>query len=441
MDYIRIKKISEADFDTVVKEAGGSCILKQDSADYILNEALIELKFVEEEGFEKATRQRKLADIFRKQQPRKPVVVIRPESLDATGARDYYNAVARPIESHVRKAAKQLEKTAARYNPQPVRVLVILNIGYTALSIDEFKDICLKCVLKPNYNSRIDWVICGGLYFHSDKFDNYLLSRFEPFPINVTCLFPSCDVLLQAWNAFTESLATSLIREVAPIDHSRLPVLDLTFEVDGIRFVKPAPAVPSNVFPPGYQPRDNTSGINKCPPIVTAFPALSEINWHLFLKVLPDGHNLKSSYDQWLKFQQDEGQRLDEKLKPFITIDVTYENFTEWIKKPVIGWQFVDLCRFADYLFGIKIQDISFIEKDTSRIVPLEYIYVIIQEIGKDKANDLCSVYHISELLGFEHEELILENENLFLEYGGAIAASYAVKKKLHYVLYSKIKV
>jgi len=78
----------------------------------------------------------------------------------------------------------------------------------------------------------------------------------------------------------------------------------------------------------------------------------------------------------------------------------------------------VDLCRFADYLFGIKIQDISFIEKDTSRIVPLEYIYVIIQEIGKDKANDLCSVYHISELPGFEHEELILENENLFLEYG-----------------------
>ena len=97
MEYIRIKNISEADFDAVIKEAGGSSILMQDSADYILNEALIELKFVEEEGFEKATRQRKIADIFRKQQPHKPVVVIRPESLDASGARDYYNAVARPI--------------------------------------------------------------------------------------------------------------------------------------------------------------------------------------------------------------------------------------------------------------------------------------------------------------------------------------------------------
>jgi len=441
MEYIRIKNISEADFNAVIKGAGGSCILTQDSADYILNEAVIELKFVEEEGFEKATRQRKIADIFLKQQPQKPVVVIRPESLDASGARDYYNAVARPIESHVRKAAKQLEKTAARYNPQPVRVLVILNIGYTALSIDEFKEICLKCVLKPHYNSRIDWVICGGIYFHSDTFDNYMLSRFEPIPINVSCLFPSCDTILKAWNAFAESLATSLIREVAPIDQSRLPVLDLTFEIDCIRFVKPAPVVPSNVFPPGYQPRGNTSGINRCPPIVTAFPALSEINWNWFLKALPDGHNLKSSYEKWLTFQKDEGQRLDEKRKPFTTIDVTYENFTEWIKKPVIEWQFSDLCRFADYLFGIRIQDIRFIEKDTSRIVPLEYIYVIIQEIGKDKANDLCSIYYISELPGFEHEELILENENLFLEYGGAIAASYAVKKKIHYVLYSKIKV
>jgi hypothetical protein len=108
MDYTRIKNISEADFDAVIKEAGGSRILKEDSADYILNEALIELKFVEEEGFEKAARQRKIADIFRKQQPQKPVVVIRPKSLDEAGAKAYYNAVARPIESHVRKAARQL---------------------------------------------------------------------------------------------------------------------------------------------------------------------------------------------------------------------------------------------------------------------------------------------------------------------------------------------
>jgi hypothetical protein len=51
-------------------------------------------------------------------------------------------------------------------------VLVILNTGYTALSIDEFKDICLRCVHKPDYNSRIDWVICGGIYFASDKAEN-----------------------------------------------------------------------------------------------------------------------------------------------------------------------------------------------------------------------------------------------------------------------------
>lgn len=421
MDYIRIKNISEAHFDAVVKEAGGSRIPKEDSADYILNEALIELKFVEEEGFEKAMRQSKIADIFRKQQPQKPVVVIRPESLDEIGAKAYYNAVARPIETHVRKAAKQLEKTAKRYNPQPVRVLVILNIGYTALSIDEFKDICLKCVLKPNYNRRIDWVICGGIYFHSDTFDNYLLSRFDPIPINVSCLFPSYEVLLKSWNLFAEGLATSLIREIAPPDQSRLPVLDLTFEIDGIRYVKPAPVVPSNFFPPDYRPRDNTSGIDKCPPIVTAFPALSQNDWNLFINALPESHHLQSSYKKWLTFQQDEGRKLDEKLKPFINIDITYGNFEAWIQKPVSEWKFLDLCRFADHLFGTKIQDVNFTEKEKTRIIPLEYIYIVVQEIGKDKANDLCSIYYISEIPGFEREEVILENEKLFLEYGGAI--------------------
>jgi len=182
MEHMKIKKVSEADFDEVVKEAGGSRIDKPDSADYVLNEAIIELKLVMEEGFEVRTRQRKIAAIFRRQQPQSPVVVIRPNSLDETGRRDYYNAVAGPIEGAVEKAAKQLDKTALRMDTRPVRVLVILNIGYTALSIDEFKDICIKCALKRNYNGRIDWLLCGGVYFVSDGFDNLVLPNFNDFP-------------------------------------------------------------------------------------------------------------------------------------------------------------------------------------------------------------------------------------------------------------------
>ena len=51
MEYIRIKAVTEADFDQVITSAGGSRIIADGSADYLLNEAIIELKLVSEEGF------------------------------------------------------------------------------------------------------------------------------------------------------------------------------------------------------------------------------------------------------------------------------------------------------------------------------------------------------------------------------------------------------
>ena len=99
MEYIRIKAIAETDFDKVITSAGGSRIVEEGSADYRLNEAIIELKLVSEEGFEKTDRQRKLADLFRKAQPSRPVVVLKPEQLNEFDSRDYYRLVEVPIKN------------------------------------------------------------------------------------------------------------------------------------------------------------------------------------------------------------------------------------------------------------------------------------------------------------------------------------------------------
>src|SRR6476646_10256274 len=107
MEFIRIKNVSEADFDGVVQTAGGSRITSEGSADYRLNEAVIELKLIQEEGFEKSSRQAKIAALFRAQQPKAPVVVLDPDTLDAAQSRDYYNIVAGPIKTHVKTAARQ----------------------------------------------------------------------------------------------------------------------------------------------------------------------------------------------------------------------------------------------------------------------------------------------------------------------------------------------
>ena len=274
MEYIRIKAVSEADFDQVITSAGGSRILEDGSADYRLNEAIIELKLVSEEGFDKAERQKKLAAyLFRETPPKRRVVVIKPEQLNDADSRDYYRIIEVPIKNACKKASKQLQVTAARCNQKPVQVLVILNVGYTLLSPDEFKDVCFKCV--RNDTSGIEWLICGGVYFYSDKADNYVIARFEDFPFNLGRSFASREVLLKSWGSYLDKLMTDAVRNPESLSDGRMPVVDLMFELDDVRYVKPAPVMKSKFWPGGFAPRENTSGVERCPPIAVTFPFLS----------------------------------------------------------------------------------------------------------------------------------------------------------------------
>lgn len=437
---MRIKKVSEADFDVVVKEAGGSRINEPDSADYILNEAVIELKLAEEEGFEVRTRQEKIADIFKRQQPQSPVVVIRPNSLNEADKRAYYNAVAGPLEDDVEKGAKQLEKTALRFDPRPVRVLIILNIGYTALSANEFKDICIKCAHKRNYNNRIDWLVSGGIYFYSNGYDNYTLPTFEDIPINVRCSFPSAHKLRDSWYRFVSQMLIKICSQEVPLHQAKLPVDDLAFEIDGVRYVKPSPKTPKSGFwPSGQPPRKNTADDTNFR-VALIFPALSEAEWKAFKKLFPNIYYLQTSYKEWLNFLKDEESNLNQTLEPFVPVTVKHEEFIAWVSKPVDCCEFSDICKFAKHRFDIEILDIlgRAKEKEQTSIIAPEYIRLDVEEIGQDKNNDLSSIYYVSETPGFEREEVIVENTKLYLECAASLAASYAIKRKVDVLVYSK---
>jgi hypothetical protein len=440
MDFIRIKNISETDFDGILQAAGGSRIASEGCADYRLNEAIIELKFIQEEGLEKVSRQAKIAKMFRAQQPHAPVVVLDPTTLNAAQSRDYYNIVAGPIKTHVKKADKQLEATAQRYNPQATRVLVIINLGYTALTPDEFRSVCLKCV--HNDTTKIDFIVCGGIYVHSDTFDYYLLPRFEPLAVNLARPFHSFDLLLNAWNSFEERLATSMITEQVAPGQGRLPVIDLAFELEGVRYVKPAPSVPSNFFPSGRAPRANTSGLEKCPPVARVFPALTAEDWKEFKQALPRATTLKATHADYLTFQEQRDVAESTALKPFVAVAVTFQEFRAQSPKPLPDCEFADLCAFVSHRFDVQIREVlgRVREKNQTSILPLEYLHVIVQEIGGDDANDLASLYHVCDTPGFQRKQPIFENERLFLNYALTVAASYAVKRRLDFVVFSKVR-
>lgn len=184
MDYLRIGRILEEDFDLMVEEAGGSRYSTDHSreseknADYRLGNAIVELKIIEEEGLEKETRQQKLAALFRQAFPAKPTCILVPNLLEKDDQRKYYRILETPIKTHVKKADKQL---AASASEGEARLLILVNNGYGALTHEEFKFLAVKCV--TNDTSNIDALITCGLYYYSDRFDNFFISYFDPVPI------------------------------------------------------------------------------------------------------------------------------------------------------------------------------------------------------------------------------------------------------------------
>ena len=73
-------------------------------------------------------------------------------------------------------------------------------------------------------------------------------------------------------------------------------------------------------------------------------------------------------------------------------------------------------------------------------IVAPESILLIVSQIGQDEANDLSSIYYISEIPGFERREVIVENQKLFFNYAKSLATSYAIKRNVDVLIYSKQK-
>jgi len=442
MEYIRINPVTEDDFDGLIASAGGSRIPEEASADYRLNEAIIELKLVSEEGFEKADRQKKLATLFRQAQPNRPVVLINPERLNEAEARRYYRIVETPIKSHCKKASKQLQLTAERSSLAPTRVLVILNVGYTLLSSDEFKDVCFKCA--RNDTSGIDWVMCGGIYFYSDKFDNYVIAPLEEMALDLSCPFPSRASLGEAWSQFLNKLMTDVVRNPLPFADGRMPVLDMSFDLDGVRYIKTAPGMPpSSFWPGGVAPRENSSGIDTCPTVSRTFPLLSEGEWRRFKDAMPGITRMKPTYQEWLKACPDEAQEMTQPLKPLVFVEVTFEDFVSWMERPKAQWQFSDIGEYTSEVFHQRALLLLNEAKDMNdtHIVPLDYVHFALSEVGSDKANDFASIYYVSEVPGFDRKGPLVENVRVFFEYGMAVAAAYAIKRNVKTIFYTKERI
>ena len=82
MEHFHVRPLSESDIHAVISAAGGDYAYPDSdrrrtlNADFLLAESIIELKALDDEGLAKPQRQAKLANLFRKEEPSRPVIVL-----------------------------------------------------------------------------------------------------------------------------------------------------------------------------------------------------------------------------------------------------------------------------------------------------------------------------------------------------------------------------
>lgn len=437
--------LQEVDFHGMVERAGGRRFSPDDSrevrpnADYVFPGAVLELKIIEEEGLAKENQRRKIAEVFRTRQPDRPVIILRPELLDDAGQRAYYSAMAGPIQTAVKKAAEQLEESRTRQGDNPVRVLVLINNGYAALSHDEFKEIAFKRVC--NDTKRIDCLIVGGLYYYGDRFDHYFFPLLDICPVNASRPFTFYENLRKEWLAFGEQLASAAIFGNVERTTTKLPVVDLTYNLDGITYVKPAPKMgkPSKFWVRG-RPRVDSTGIEAWPPVAETFPRLDAENWRRFKDRLPASNFFKATYSEWIRFQNEQEAELGKAETPFVPVGVAFEDCVHWCEENARLMDSQAVCDYANELFDQKARQLIKEAEDRlkSKVVVPEYVLVVTEEIGQDKANDLSSIFRVQETIAGRHESVFVRNARLVHTRALALACAYAVKLSIGTVLYER---
>lgn len=421
MEYLRISRLTESDFDIIINSIGGNRFSQDDTreerlnCDYLYADALIELKLIEENPAAKQSKQNKLAGLFGQ---RSKTVVIDPLLLSSEDLNQYYRILETPVKSALKKASKQLQSASTIANSS-VKVAIIINNGLTVTMPEEFERIAVKCA--KNDTSGIDILLVGGVYYFSDKFDAYAI-----FPLKEIYLNGHrndiVDAIREGWLAYLNQFMTQQILDT-DIQRNKEPLQDVSFQIGDIMYVKPPPKFgkPSSFWPGGIRPREDTTGITSCPSVATVLPKLDAKSYRVAEKRIKDLWQLKGGLQNYVEWVSDRIEKTSSQFRPLIAVPVPAE-------EAQVNY-FQDLCEMATGIFEMEIQRIIrnaslFTESHQS----LNYILLTCVEIGIDKANDISFIEHIKEFPGLEKRSSIVEGERLKFEYALAVASSYCIK-------------
>jgi hypothetical protein len=227
--------VGENFMDRIIAQAGGrrltteECGINSQNADYRLDNWILELKDLQEEGIEKEPRQLKLAELFSAKNW-DDHVEIRLDSLNEQERMAYLEIIGGPIKSHVRSASKQIMQSMKQIGTPGLRGgLIFLNTGYGSLPPTLFQDLVERHAAK---RTHIECCICISIWVLTNGFDSQIQFKFHPLD--------SCEPMVQklsdAFSAATGEMMAEWARSGFESKRPLMPLKPIAFEIAGRTF-------------------------------------------------------------------------------------------------------------------------------------------------------------------------------------------------------------
>lgn len=442
----RIRPLTEECFDEIVELAGGRRAHPDHdrraarNADYILGDAVLELKILDDEGLSKVERQAKLAALFTALDPDRPVHVLDRQLLDQAGQRAYDRALEGPIKGAVKSAKVQLVQSRSEFPETKRSILMIVNNANTALDHDEIVQMVGRRA--RNDTDDIDGVVVAGAYLHSDGFDTCALWPIDYVPIFLDRAFPEYDALRDAFHGYAERAMTDAIIDGLAADMTKGPILDTGFEFDGRTFVKPAPPLgESSDFYINGRPRLNSTGIEASPTVGLIFPELDRNEWGKFRAYMPEEVWLGERFEDWIA-EREEAISQGTPLKPLVPMAVTFDGWIASLDGASPPSYFRPVCDYANRLYQRAITNVLDGAQDLekTKVFPSRYVLAVTELIGQDQANDVSHIFLVEERLGGEPRmTALVRNARIFHQHACTLGASYAVKHGVASLRWKKV--
>ncbi|MHB8828940.1 MAG: hypothetical protein ACYC6Q_05360 [Syntrophales bacterium] len=237
LPLMKAPRIDENFMDQVIINAGGrrlnSTETKKESirnADYVLNDVVVELKDIQKEGLLVATRQKKLAQLFRGLAEGDDYAALAPSSLSKMQWREYLDILGGPIQNQVKSAAKQIKASRPILNCNRGAV-IFLNTGYSTIPHELFSAIVDRYCIKDT--QQIDFSISISSWLLTNGFESEVLFAFDPHE-------GGCDLIeairISFWNQIN-NMMTQWAQDGFQDEREMLhPIEPIAFRSDGMYF-------------------------------------------------------------------------------------------------------------------------------------------------------------------------------------------------------------